>query len=171
MIFREEKYIDTSTQINIFLVLLNLIVVATGVFVAFKAIKHFKLRSLYDQWLIALTDDYHDHKLEVDEFIESEIEDGKMVEQIKNNTSLRRSVNYILDWWGIKAICIKFNIMNRKLAIRLSYHQIIYYFDNLRPWIQYRQKSSHHELIYHDFRWLYLYCKENSKKIEKWGSK
>lgn len=162
---------DTSTQINIILVLLNLIVVATGVFAVFKAIKHFKLRSLYDQWLIALTDDYHNHKLEVDEFIDSGVEDVKMVEQIKNNTSLRRSANYFLDWWEIKAISIKFNIMNRKLVIRMSYHQIIYYFDNLRPWIQYRRNSPHHELIYHDFEWLYLYCKENSKKIEKWKSK
>jgi len=162
---------DISTQINIFLVLCNIFVVVIGAFVAFTAIKHFKMRNLYDQWIIALSDDYHKHFVNVIALIESEISGEAIIEKIKNDNSLRKSVNYVLDYWSIKATSIRFNVVDRKLAIRMAYHQILYYFDNLRPWIQYRQESTNHELIYHDFEWLYNYCKENKGKIEKWKSK
>ena len=78
---------DILTQINIFLVVCNIFVVAIGAFVAFTAIKHFKMRNLYDQWIIALSDDYHKHFVNVIALIESEISGEAIIEKIKNDSN------------------------------------------------------------------------------------
>jgi hypothetical protein len=79
-------------------------------------VRQFKRRTLYDQWLLALDENYQNHNYVVNKFIEENKESSKnqIISQIKKDCDLRVSVNYMLDWWGVIATSIKYRIGRHK---------------------------------------------------------
>ena len=136
-------------------------------YTAFQAIKHFKVRNIYEQWMVSLSDVYHRHNVNVIHLINRGLSNESMIEEIENRPELRESVNYMLDYLSIKATSIRFKIVDRKLSIRAGYNSILYYYKHLKPWMIHLRKIEGAQTVYSDFDWLYAFCEKYETKIVK----
>ena len=133
-------------------------------YTAYSTKKFFKTKNIFDQWMVALSADYHRHYSIVEKLLKEAEKDGEdIVEKIDNNEKYRESVEYILDYCTTKATAAENKIVNGDLAMRMAYHDIIYLFDNLHPWIEKRRKPKN-LLLYNDLKNFCRHCKEYKEK-------
>lgn len=116
---------------------------AVAVTVAWMTRKHYRQKNVYDQWMVALSHDYHKQNMQVVELIEKRCKDElskvDMIKEINDDQKIKQAVNYVLDYWEVKGTSAKFKIIDRNLAIPMAYREIVYYFEGLLPWILYKR--------------------------------
>jgi len=133
-------------------------------YTAYYTKNFFKKKNIYDQWMVALSANYHQHYFIVEKLIEEAKEDGiDIVKKIDEDENYIKSVEYILDYCITKATAAESKIVDGDLAMRMAYHDIIYFFDNLHPWIEKRRKSKN-ILLYNDLQKFYQNCKKYEEK-------
>lgn len=117
--------------------------ISVAAIVAWMTKKHYMQKNVYDQWMVALSQDYHKQNTKVIGQIERRGKVGldyvDMIKEINNDLEIKQAVNYVLDYWNIKGTSAKYRIIDRDLAIPMAYHDIIYYFEGLHPWILYKR--------------------------------
>ncbi|NOR47388.1 MAG: hypothetical protein GQ533_05005 [Methanosarcinaceae archaeon] len=149
------------TMISVFCAAL---IASAAAYTAYSTINIFKKKNIFDQWMVALSANYHRHYSIVEKLLKEAEKDGKdIVEKIDNNEEYRESVEYILDYCTTKATAAENKIVNGDLAMRMAYHDIIYLFDNLHPWIEKRRKPKN-LLLYDDLKNFCRHCKEYKEK-------
>ena len=72
----------------------------------------------------------------------------------------------MLDYCITKAIAAKHGIANKKLAKRMAYHDIIYFYKGLKAWIE-KTRRSQNQLLYDDLKEFYNECVKYEKKEMK----
>lgn len=149
------------TMISLFCALL---IASAAIYTALSTKNFFKKKNIYEQWMVALSANYHQHYCIVEKLIEEAKKDGiDIVEKIDENEKYIESVEYILDYCITKATAAEYKIVDGDLAMRMAYHDIIYFFDNLHPWIEKRRKSKN-ILLYNDLQKFCLDCKKYEEK-------
>ena len=140
-------YIDTS-DVN-WIAIFTLILVLINAITFWSMSRQFKAKNVYDQWITALSSDFHKHHMKVDGLMKNQ--NGEEIKNWSNDD--KETVNFVLDYWLIKASSIKYRIIDRELAMRMGYLQMIRYFEILYPWIE-KQK----QVDCYDLKWLYVEC-------------
>ena len=156
-------FIDT----NFTLIIINIVIISTGLYTAYRANKHFKSRTFFD-WMNRInSNEFWNHDQRVYELIEK-TDKEKIVDTIKKDQKSIESVNYVLNYLLTASSFARFRLIDRKLLIWYLPFLLPYYYEGLYPWISYERKNTH-PLLYHDITWLYNYYKKNERKIEKYG--
>ena len=150
IVFRITKVDFTNVQVLGFI--LSVIVFIVGL----KAYLNFKKRNLFDQWISAQGGIYYDNEYTVKELIDTYKDPSILIFYIKLKKN-QVAVEYILDYFTIKATGVKQGLINQKLAIKLGKNDVIYFYEGLLPWINELEKKNCGS--YDDLKDFYRKCK------------
>ena len=164
------EFIDTIVNIitnitNTIIWFLQLLVLGFAASFAWHEYNTFKKRNLIYQWMTALSGEYHEHCIDVKSLIEKNKHNPEeLINQIDKFKDLRKSVEYVLDYLTIKATGVKYNIIDRDLAIRLAKYDVIFFYEGLSPWIKKQKEQAMQRSFFINLEWFYEQCIEECKK-------
>lgn len=142
---------------------LNFILVCCAIIAARVTWVHFRARAVLD-WLAQFnTRDF----LEADDMVCSLV-DGKdpetLVERINEKAEYRIAVTLALSFVLQAATAAKMGLMHRETLERYAVHIVPYYWESLKPWIDYRRRHNSAPM-YHDIEWLANEIARKRKKL------